>query len=635
MLARPETDSEEEDRMPTQLGPETSAQATDATSGTPIWRVIQRLMFASPNPQAPDELYAKGIFGAVRFERRRAVIEPDARMTTNTYFGRLPVSYLQRWTPIRQMEVVLRVRGTGRIEVHASDGEGEPRIQATLEVSAPTEQEVRLPTFVDRFMDGGFVWIEAATAGEELFIEDCRWLAQDDPTRHRLTSVVICTYNRADDCLATMRALGEDTEVLDVVDEVYVVDQGTDTVQSRGDFDKVVGLYHGKLRYLRQANLGGAGGFTRGMYEISGKQQSNNVLFMDDDVLLEPETVLRMAAFANHATTPTIVGGQMLYLYHPNRLHIDAETTDLATLRPGVPVAGAEHNVDLFEELPHLRVTAGYNAWWSCLIPAEVTERIGLPLPVFFQWDDIEYGTRAGRNGFATVTLPGAAVWHADFAWKDWDDWARYFSLRNSLITAALHSDFDGKQLSKVLGKQLATYLVSMQYGMAATLLKAVTDFLAGPQVLHDGGIEAAAATRALRNEYPDTHRLQPADVGIDEAATMAIFSDAGDPSMPAAVFAKRVLFQLTGRTAGSAAILAKDAKWWTVSRFRSAMVTDSAQDSFRIRRYDRQVLTKLSTDGARLMLRLAREARTARETWRSAVPELTSRENWERLFRT
>jgi galactofuranosylgalactofuranosylrhamnosyl-N-acetylglucosaminyl-diphospho-decaprenol beta-1,5/1,6-galactofuranosyltransferase len=617
--------------MPT----EQSSEAGVVANTSNIWRVVQRLMFASPSPQAPDELYAKGRYGAVRCERRRVIIEPDARLTTNTYFGRLPVSYLQRWTPIRQVEAVVRVRGAGRLEIHASDGEGEPRIQATLEVNAQTVQEVRLPGYVDRFMDGGFVWLEAATAGEELVIEDFRWMAPTDPVRQRHTSVVICTYNRADDCLATMRALGEDTEVLDIIDEVYVVDQGTDTVQSREDFDKVVGLYGGRLRYLRQANLGGAGGFTRGMYEITEQHKQNNVLFMDDDVLLEPETVLRMASFANHATAPTIVGGQMLYLYHPNRLHIDAETTDLATLRPGVPVAGAQHNIDLFEELPHRRVTAGYNAWWSCLIPAEVTEKIGLPLPVFFQWDDIEYGTRAGRNGFATVTLPGAAVWHADFAWKDWDDWARYFSLRNSLITAALHSDFDSKTISRVLGKQLATYLVSMQYGMAATLLKAVTDFLTGPEVLYDGGVAAAADTRKLRNEYPDTHRLQAADLGIDEAATMAIYSDAGDPSLPAAVFAKRVLNQITGRTSGSAAILAKDAKWWTVSRFRSAMVTDSAQDSFRVRRYDRQVLGKLSGDGARLMLRLAREGAVVRETWRAAMPDLTSPENWSRLFKS
>ncbi|MGH3858514.1 glycosyltransferase [Actinokineospora sp.] len=620
--------------MPTEQEHKVAVGLGSQRSESGVWRVVQRLMFASPSPQAPNELYALAERGAVRCERRRVVIEPDARCTTNTYFGRLPASYLQRWTPLRELEAVFRVSGAGRLEVHASDAEGEPRILATAEVSASTEQEVRLPAALDRFMDGGSIWIEAVTAGEELIIEDCRWVARE-PRRERATSVVICTFNRADDCLATMRALGEDTEVLRTVDAVYVVDQGNDTVQSREDFDKVVALYEGKLHYLQQPNLGGAGGFTRGMFEVTGSGTKSNILFMDDDVLLEPETVLRMTAFANHATDPTIVGGQMLYLYHPNRLHISAETTDLDRLKPGVPVAGAVHNIDLTEELPHRRVNAGYNAWWSCLIPAEVVERIGLPLPMFFQWDDIEYGTRAGRNGFATVTLPGSAVWHADFAWKDWDDWARYFSLRNSLITAALHSDFDGKKASKVLARQMATYLVSMQYGMAATLLKAVDDFLSGPGVLGDGGVEAAAGIRKLRNEYPDTHRRQPEDLGVDGAATLPMADDSGTPSMLAATLAKRVLNQVRGRNHGAAAIMAKDAKWWHVSLFKSVIVTDSAQDAFRVREYDREVLNKLSKESFRLLSRLAKEGRGIREQWRAAVPELTSRENWQRLFKS
>jgi galactofuranosylgalactofuranosylrhamnosyl-N-acetylglucosaminyl-diphospho-decaprenol beta-1,5/1,6-galactofuranosyltransferase len=608
-------------------------------SGSPqpdisIWQVVQRLMFASPSPQAPGELYARGEWGAVRCERRRVIIEPDARMSTNTYFGRLPASYLQRWTPIRKLEAVLRVQGGGRIEIHASDAAGKPRILSTLEVNARTEQEVRLDTVLDRFMDGGSIWVEAVTAGEEFVIEDCRWITAQ-PRRNRPTSVVICTFNRPDDCLNTMLALGEDSEVLQALDEVYVVDQGTETAQSREGFDKVVGLYGGKLRYLRQPNLGGAGGFTRGMFEITGQPASEhaNILFMDDDVLLEPETVLRMTAFANQATEPVIVGGQMLYLYHPNRLHIGAETVDLDALRPGVPVAGAMHNVDLTKKLPHQRLNAGYNAWWCCLIPAEVVSEIGLPLPMFFQWDDIEYGTRANRHGFATVTLPGAAVWHADFAWKDWDDWARYFSLRNSLITSALHSDFSGKQAGKALGKQLANYLISMQYGMAATLLKAVEDFLSGPSVLDDGGVDASSAIRKLRAEYPDTHRRQPAELGIDGAATMPIAADQGTPSLPVAVLAKRMLTQFAGRTKGSAAITAKDAKWWHVSQFNSVVVTDSAQDAFRLRQYDRQVLRRLTAESAGLLMRLAREGRTVREEWRNAMPQLTTRENWDRLF--
>jgi galactofuranosylgalactofuranosylrhamnosyl-N-acetylglucosaminyl-diphospho-decaprenol beta-1,5/1,6-galactofuranosyltransferase len=617
--------------MPTEQDEKGLDQSGSTQPEHDAWRVVQRVMFASPTPPAPNELYAKGVWGAVRCERRRVVIEPDARMSTNTYFGRLPACYYQRWTPLRQLEVVFRVTGAGRLEVHASDANGEPRILTTKEVMAKTEQEVRLPVTLDRFMDGGFVWVEAVTAGDELTISDCRWMAKEPP-RKSLTSVAITTFNRADDCLATMRALGEDAEVLRGIDKVYVIDQGTDTVQSREDFDKVVALYSGKLHYLRQANLGGSGGFSRGMFEATAGGEDVNVLFMDDDVLLEPETVLRMSALANHATEPTIVGGQMLYLYHPNRLHTTGETVDLSRLAFGiVPTAGSLQNIDLTKKLPHERVNAGYNAWWSCLIPAAVVERIGLPLPVFFQWDDIEYGTRAGQHGIPTVTLPGSAVWHADFSWKDWDDWARYFSLRNSLITGALHSDFDGRRASVVFARQLANYLVSMQYGMAATLIKSVEDFLAGPSVLHDGGIAASADIRKLRAEYEDTVRRSPSE--IDGVATMPIVDDPGTPSLIKATLAKRLAYLLTGRTGGAVAVKAKDAKWWHVSRFKTVVVTDSAQDAFRVRKFDREVLNHLTREGARVLRRLSREGTAMREQWRAAVPELTSRENWERLF--
>ena len=66
--------------------------------------------------------------------------------------------------------------------------------------------------------------------------------------------------------------------------------------------------------YLRQPNLGGAGGFSRGLYEVSSIADHANVILMDDDILCEPETVLRLNAFANLTPTPTIVGAQMLYL---------------------------------------------------------------------------------------------------------------------------------------------------------------------------------------------------------------------------------------------------------------------------------------------------------------------------------
>lgn len=72
-----------------------------------------------------------------------------------------------------------------------------------------------------------------------------------------------------------------------------------------------------------------------------------------------------------------------------------------------------------------------------CLIPTVVLEKIGLSLPVFIKFDDIEYGLRAKKAGFPTVCLPGVAVWHQ--AWHDKDparSWEEYFTERNRWLAA-------------------------------------------------------------------------------------------------------------------------------------------------------------------------------------------------------
>ena len=249
------------------------------------------------------------------------------------------------------------------------------------------------------------------------------------------------------------------------------MDQGTDPVETREKFQSIAQVLGDKLVYIRQPNLGGAGGFTRGMYEVTDVVGADhaNVILMDDDILCEPETVLRVNAFANMTVEPAIVGAQMLGLFHPDRILVGAEHADLSGPKVGIPSTNALVNSSVVKKSQDIRVDAGYNGWWTCLIPSEIIAQVGYPLPLFFQWDDVEYGLRARGRGFATVTLPGAGVWHADFSWKDWDEWHRYFNIRNGLLTAALHSEFDGKVLFRSLSRDLLRFLVGMQYGLAFT----------------------------------------------------------------------------------------------------------------------------------------------------------------------
>ena len=615
---------------------------TDLPSAEPRGRVApaagqmlaQRTLFAGPSLEAPDELYAVAVQGVIQRERHRIVLDGHAVVTTNTYFGRFPASYWQRWTSVTRVDVTAVVSGSGMLRVMASDPEGQPRTVAGHRVEDAHAETVTLPVAVDRFVDGGALWLEFQTTTAGLTVERVRWSVGATRPR-RATAVVICTFNRADDCLATLQTLVSDLEVAGELSAVYVVDQGTDTVDSRDGFDGVCDALGPALHYIRQPNLGGAGGFTRGIYEAVRNEtvERVNLLLMDDDIRLEPDTVVRLRAMADRADRPMLVGGQMLNLLHPHRLHVGAETADLARLRAGRPTDDALANADLTEEQQDVRADAAYNAWWTCLIPSEVVEAVGYPLPVFFQWDDIEYGLRAGAVGFPTVTLPGAGVWHADFSWKNWDDWSRYFSFRNSLITSALHSDFDRRHIVEHLARHLIDYLVSMRYGLAALTIRAMEDFLRGPDVLADGGAETVSVVRKLWSEYPETTNHPASAVPGVPAAGVPKASCPGKPSMMRAVLAKRILGQVRGRARGAASVSVADANWWHVALFETVVVTDPSQEAVRVRRFDRDLMFSLARQGAHVLRRMSREGERVRDEYRARLPELSSRDTWTRLF--
>ncbi|WP_020501291.1 glycosyltransferase [Sciscionella marina] len=600
--------------------------------------VAARGLFSGP-AQVPAELYARVDEGTVHREREQLTVLPETVASTNAYFGRFPASYWQRWTTVKVVTARLDVRGKGTVRLQASDHEGYLRTVAVREVDGA--DTITLEGKLDKFVDGGSLWIELRTAESELVVEQLRWLVPA-PQRLRKTSLIMPTCNRVEDCMTTLTNLAADPVALESLDTVYVADQGSTPVEEQPRFAEVTAALGDHLRYFRQPNLGGAAGYTRGLYEVaeSGEEHAN-VLFMDDDILLDPEIVIRLTEFANHASKPIIVGGQMLNLLHPNQLLASAEYADVPRMIHGLPAAGTKVNQDLLATdektgLPKLqerRVDAGYNGWWSCLIPSEVIAEIGYPLPVFFQGDDVELAYRAHEHGFPTVTLPGAGVWHADFHWKDWDEWHRYFNMRNWLIVAALHSEFKGSTIATELGTKLVQYLLGMQYGLAASLLKAVEDFMVGPDILEDGGAAAMAEIRKIRADYPETVKRDPA---TDELvpSDIPLIPSAPEPKLWGPVTVKRIAYQLLGKVVHPIGeVPAKSNAWWHVALFDTAIVTDMSQEGVRVRKRDRQLALAQAKQGAKLLRELAKRAPELSARYRAAMPRLTSRENWRRLY--
>jgi galactofuranosylgalactofuranosylrhamnosyl-N-acetylglucosaminyl-diphospho-decaprenol beta-1,5/1,6-galactofuranosyltransferase len=621
-------------------GPVTSSQPGAAVrpvadDTAPDRLVVARGLFTGVSAAVPDEMYTR-IRGRGHCERNALTLEKGARASTNTYFGRIPVSYFQRWTTVRdfQLRMAYNAVGSARVMLRGCDAHGVERTITAAELDGTGVATLTAP--LNEYVDGGAMWMECRAVVGQLQITDLEWTVPAPPST-RPAAIAMTTFNRADECAAALAAIAADKGLLAGITVIYLVDQGTDLITTRPLFDDIAAQLGDKLVYLRQSNLGGSGGFTRGIYEISRMGAPANVILMDDDILCEPESLLRLNAFANVTETPAIVGAQMLFLRNTRRLHIQAERVDIERLSASQMVPYGMRDTDMIEHRQNKRVDAQYNAWWSCLIPAEVIEGVGLPLPMFFTWDDIEYSVRAGAAGFPTISLPNAGVWHAEFHLKDRDDIKGYFGIRNAMITYALHYDINTAKTTWWLSRKILDPLVSMQYGLGYTMMRGMEDYLAGPSVLHDGGITALAAIRADRSQYPETIVHPASDI---TKLTGSLLQIAPPPrkylkrDRLRVVLHNRLIRQWFGWTRGGpVAIPAEIAAWWYVGLYDYAIVTDASQAGVRVRRRDKAQLVKLSWRLIRLLYRFATQATSVQARWREALPELSGRQNWERLF--
>ncbi|MGH8575016.1 MAG: glycosyltransferase, partial [Gammaproteobacteria bacterium] len=168
------------------------AAATEAAGAGRGRLVAQRGLFTGPSPVCPDDLYARVLCGAATRARTRLVVHPHSSVTTGSYFGRFPASYWQRWTVVDRVDVELVAYGSGRVSLVASDTEGETRVVAARLITNAAGESVRLGTALDKFLDGGALWLEFATDDADLAVEALRWTV-DPPQELRPTAVVVCT----------------------------------------------------------------------------------------------------------------------------------------------------------------------------------------------------------------------------------------------------------------------------------------------------------------------------------------------------------------------------------------------------------------------------------------------------------
>jgi rhamnopyranosyl-N-acetylglucosaminyl-diphospho-decaprenol beta-1,3/1,4-galactofuranosyltransferase len=234
-------------------------------------------------------------------------------------------------------------------------------------------------------------------------------------------AIVVVTYNRADLLAPMLAGLG----ALDPLpDAVLVVDNA-----STDHTPQVLSAATNPgLQVIRpESNLGGAGGFHRGV-AAAYEQGFDRIWLMDDDVIPAPDclgVLLAQDESCLMAVREDTAGALV------EKAAVRFDLANPLAIRPKTAMVETEYAHRHL--MPH-RVEVHNVAFEGFMVRRRVIDEIGLPDPSFFIfYDDVDYALRARRAGHRIWAVRDAVlVRQLDFDQQhDLSGWKGYFMYRN------------------------------------------------------------------------------------------------------------------------------------------------------------------------------------------------------------
>lgn len=412
------------------------------------------------------------------------------RIDFNGFFNLFYIEKRKAYTNLESLFLKIELKGFSELII-VHDGKDLEKI--SLEASVLKKYTVSFPYGL---YDRGVFWFALIEERMEPFLSNGLFVGGISKNKICPVNIGIdiCTYKREAYVERNLkqlkrRILDADFQVSSCV-EIFVIDNGQ-TLLNYKPVQEIVNESEGKIRVLPNMNAGGAGGFTRGMLALLDEKEERSfthILLMDDDALIEPDTLVRIFGFLSVVKEEwknITVGGAMLREDYPYMLFCAGEWWDKGTiLNPKMHLdlrtlsaSSSDYLIDTGHEYDR------YSGWWCCCYSLNVVKADNLPIPLFFHHDDIEFGLRNKENGI--VFLNGIGVWHRG-AEVSFPGSNIYYDMRNNLLEIALHQrDGQKKTAGKAVIKALTSAAIRLKYKDAKMVYRGFCDYLNGPEWLH------------------------------------------------------------------------------------------------------------------------------------------------------
>ena len=456
---------------------------------------LQRVIFPENGICTEQDLYFHfaGPGGYYDHPRGARMAEAGTAVLLDSYFNALSVG---KWHAAGALDGLwLAIAGAGAVELkvwHAIPDRSWELLASQVMTLAADEALVDLSHYADNAVTGlvWFEWRPAGGRGSAATMTGARYLTRAPEGPLPRLAICITTFRREAAVAQTVARLSAFLAGFRWGERIRII------VVDNGQSAAIPPSPH--VLAVANPNLGGAGGFARGLIEAEG-WGATHCLFMDDDASFHMENIARTYTFLALARDPKVaLAGAMINNTHKWAMWENGAVFDRSCipLYCGLDLRRRENVIHLEFTSLHERRRTLYGGWWFFAFPvAAVTRR---PFPFFVRGDDVSFSI---ANRFRIVTLNGVVSFQDDFTAKE-SPQTLYLDLRSHLVHHLVFDAIDrgGWGTARVALRFIARSLARFHYETAEAQMLAWEDVMKGPAFFRDHAdmADRRAAIRAL-----------------------------------------------------------------------------------------------------------------------------------------
>lgn len=237
--------------------------------------------------------------------------------------------------------------------------------------------------------------------------------------------IVICNFNKVDYLRGCLESLYR-SDFEDLTYDVIVVDNAS--IDGSPDFIKE--NYPQVVLLENKINLGGSGGFDRGIRYAIEKEYGYTVL-LDNDILLEENTILNLYKYIKANPKVGVVGSKICTMDNRDILQEMGSFIDFEN-KFNIYTPLKSHKDD--GSLPEV-VVCDYVPACCMITTKEVLEKVGsFNADHFIYWDDMDWCTRVKKMGYEIHAINSSRVFHKMGAANHINTFGLYYFERNKMM---------------------------------------------------------------------------------------------------------------------------------------------------------------------------------------------------------